>query len=95
MPYEIIESETFGEGLHEDELTVGTLSGSYALVFDGPNDMETVIQFDDVQLDERHTTYQTILLKDYRRSSVRVGSLEGHPENYGDVGAFLLELTEE
>lgn len=95
MPYEIIDSETFGEGLHEDELTVGTLGNSYALVFDGPNDMETVIQFDDVQLKELQMTYQTILLKAYRRSTVRVGSLEGHPEHYGDVGAFLLELTEE
>lgn len=57
----------------------------YELVFDGPNGLETCIRFEHVDVGKCAITF-------YRGGHrYETGSLEGGPEDYGDVGEWLAD----
>lgn len=58
------------------------------VVFDGPGGLETVIRFDILHVRERFIE----LRRAYRvGETAPSGSLEGGPENYGEVGEWFKE----
>lgn len=90
MALEFIAADQMDDGT---DITVGTdRHGTHLLVFDGPGRLETVIQFNDVQIDANSITFVREHFTGHRTIRVETGSIEADPvivELLGDLEAAV------
>lgn len=74
-------------------ISVGTDDGQHVVVFNGPDDAETVIPFDQLTVGRRITFYRR---RGYEnKGCTKSGSIAGPPDRYDEVGEWLEDYAED